>query len=173
MTKTTKPMNTEEQNMKLSMETDTGLIAFIAESNAIEGIASEPTEEEIDATDKFLRLRKLTIIALKKLVSVYQSDAVLRDQIGLNVCVGNYVAPNGGPQIKLDLEYLLSDITSCPNDFSPYAFHHEYESLHPFTDGNGRSGRAIWAWHMIRVGRNPFELPFLHRFYYQSLECWR
>jgi Fic family protein len=60
-----------------------------------------------------------------------------------------------------------------PKGFSPYQQHHQYESLHPFTDGNGRSGRTIWAWHMMRVGRDPFALPFLHRFYYQALEAGR
>jgi len=40
-------------------------------------------------------------------------------------------------------------------------------------DGNGRTGRAIWAWQMQRLGRDPFALPFLHRFYYQTLEAIR
>ena len=45
-----------------------------------------------------------------------------------------------------------------------------YEMLHPFMDGNGRSGRALWAWMMLRLGQDPFALLFLHRFYYQTLE---
>jgi hypothetical protein len=33
-------------------------------------------------------------------------------------------------------------------------------------------GRAIWvwAWQMQKMGRDPFALPLLHRFYYQTLE---
>ncbi len=45
-----------------------------------------------------------------------------------------------------------------------------YELLHPFSVGNGRSGRTLWAWCMLRRGDDPFTLPFLHRFYYQTLE---
>lgn len=45
--------------------------------------------------------------------------------------------------------------------------------LHPFMDGNGRTGRAVWAWAMQRDGQDPFALSFLHRFYYQTLEYSR
>lgn len=43
-----------------------------------------------------------------------------------------------------------------------------YETLHPFTDGNGRSGRALWLWAMGGIHRAP--LGFLHHFYYQALQ---
>lgn len=48
---------------------------------------------------------------------------------------------------------------------SPFTTHLRYESIHPFSDGNGRSGRALWLWQM--KGRAP--LGFLHQFYYQTL----
>lgn len=40
-------------------------------------------------------------------------------------------------------------------------------------DGNGRSGRAIWAWMRLKENRDPFQLGFLHSFYYESLENYR
>ena len=45
-----------------------------------------------------------------------------------------------------------------------YAF--GLSSNHPFTDGNGRSGRALWLWQM----NNHAPFGFLHTFYYQTLE---
>lgn len=51
----------------------------------------------------------------------------------------------------------------------PWKMHVAFEKLHPFMDGNGRTGRALWAWHMKQLGLDPFALSFLHRFYYQTL----
>jgi hypothetical protein len=42
-----------------------------------------------------------------------------------------------------------------------------------YMDGNGRTGRAMWAWQMHGLGHDPFALPFLRRFYYQTLEASR
>jgi hypothetical protein len=143
---------------------------FVTESNAIEGIHREPTDAEVQATVDFLRLDEVTIPDLCNLVSVYQPGNGLRMQRGNNVRVGRYVAPEGGPHICQKLEELLCIIhPNSPIPSNPWRLHCQYESLHPFTDGNGRSGRALWAWQMVRRPEG-LSLGFLHRFYYQTLE---
>jgi len=141
--------------------------AFVEESNRIEGIHGIPTGEEVLATKNFLALRKLTIDAVKGLVAVYEPSAELRDRRGLDVRVGDYIAPLGGPSIRGNLYLILSNANFGTH---PYTTHQSYEALHPFTDGNGRSGRAIWAWQMINQRGEDLTLGFLHRYYYQSLE---
>jgi hypothetical protein len=143
------------------------LADFIRESNRIEGIYRAPTRAEIAATQTFLDLPTLTIADVAGLVTVYQPGAILRDQPGLNVRVGNYVAPPGGPEIPIALKTLLGRINAGP--ILPWEAHVAYETLHPFTDGNGRSGRAIWLWQHLGVS----PLGFLHEFYYETLSCIR
>ena len=53
---------------------------------------------------------------------------------------------------------------------TPFGIHLRYETLHPFMDGNGRSGRILWAWQMLHHDIAPgIRLGFLHAFYYQTL----
>jgi Fic family protein len=79
-----------------------------------------------------------------------------------------YTAPPGGRGIKARLKVLLAKVNSDPKGYDPFDMHCEYEMLHPFTDGNGRSGRLLWAWHMLKRGES-LSLGFLHQFYYQAL----
>lgn len=137
---------------------------FVAESNRIEGITRPPTKAERDEFERFLALPEITVSELQHFVGVYQAEAVLRDRAGLNVRVGSYLPPPGGPEIREQLGELLKQVNLMPE--SAYWHHLRYETLHPFTDGNGRSGRAIWAWQM-----RCFPLGFLHRFYYQALDA--
>lgn len=136
-------------------------IDFIRESNRIEGIHREPTQLEIDAYKQFMARTVISVGNLSQFVGVCQPGAVLRDKVGLDVRVGTYFPPKGGPHIRLALNQLLDDPT-----LTPYQRHCAYESLHPFTDGNGRSGRMLWMWDMKHA-----PLGFLHHWYYQSLDA--
>lgn len=137
---------------------------FVRESNRIEGIEREPTNGEVAEYFRFMDLPKPTVADMEHFVKIYQPNATLRDKAGLDVRVADYLPPKGSPKIRTRLEGLLD----CCEDTRPYFTHIQYESIHPFTDGNGRSGRMLWAWQMARRGYN-FKLGFLHKFYYQTL----
>ena len=148
-----------------------GLIDFIRESNQIEGILREPTQNEIAAHEQLLKLPQLHPTTVGDFQAVIAPGKPIRERRGMNVCVGNFIAPEGGPGIVRRLERILHKANYTSDD--PWSVHVAFELLHPYMDGNGRTGRAIWAWQMKGLGYDPFALPFLHRFYYQTLEASR
>lgn len=144
------------------------IIAFARESNLIEGIVRDPTVDEIEAHVRLLNMFDVTASALGDFQSVVAPGKPLREKSGMNVRVGNYVAPEGGPNIVRRLQKICRDASSGAPIWKT---HVQFEKLHPYMDGNGRTGRALWMWMMHSKGHQPFALPFLHRFYYQTLEC--
>ena len=141
------------------------LVDFVRESNRIEGI-SAGTVTEVEAHERFLANKHMSVPDLIQLVSVLEPTAQMRNAIGQDVQVGWHIPPRGGPRVHMDLATLLGDI-QMEGGLDPYLSHVRYETLHPFTDGNGRSGRALWLWHMGGIEKAP--LGFLHTFYYQTL----
>ena len=146
------------------------LIRFVIESNYIEGL--DTSTSHVDAHRTFLAEPVVTVSALCGLVRVLQPDARLRDRSTMpGVRVGDHIAPPSGPGIVERLESVLR----AAGD--PWRQHVEYESLHPFSDCNGRSGRALWLWrHVNEPGHDPHavERGFLHSWYYHTLaRCGR
>lgn len=141
---------------------------FLTESNHIEGIHRGPTADEQAAFERFMSLFQVHATTLGDLQAVFAPKMPLRTKTHHNVQVGSYIAPLGGPAILRRLQALLRRMHSS-ND--PWKIHVQFEMLYPYCDGNGRTGRMLWAWHMRAIGRDPFALPFLHRFYYQTLEA--
>ena len=139
--------------------------AFVAESNKIEGITRLPFISEIEAHNTFLNLEEITIDSILDFVSVYEPTARLRNKVGMDYRIGSHIPPSGGWMLESMLKNLLLDLPML----TPYETHIRYEKLHPLTDCNGRSGRAIWAWMMLKHHRG-YPKGFLHHFYYQSLD---
>ncbi len=144
---------------------------FVHESNRIEGIVREVGDlqfaREVVATQEFVNCDYPTVVGLCDFVATVTSralhPAVLRDKPGMNVQVGDHFPPHGGPEVEVALETILRNLYRL----TPFQAHVEYECLHPFTDGNGRSGRVLWLW--MLGGKAP--LGFLHQWYYQTLEA--
>ena len=143
------------------------LCKFLTESNLIEGITEFHMVDQLAAAGKFLALPRIEIGDLVNFVGVIQPDAHLRTNLFDDVTVGGYTPPRGGPHI-FSLLLVLLRTTNFRHSPDAWGTHLEYERLHPFTDGNGRSGRMLWLWH-VQKRITSDSIGFLHTFYYNTL----
>jgi len=149
---------------------------FVKESNKIEGITRDPSKEELEITHNFLLLDRVDMEALHTFVSIFEPGARFRCKPGLNVLISTGAVINhrpipGGPEVVAKFDQVVGEANAGAH---PWIVHQAYETLHPYTDGNGRSGRMLWAWQMVKQAVSPgLALGFLHAWYYQSLEHGR
>jgi Fic family protein len=96
-----------------------------------------------------------------------------------------YVPPQDGTEIvrhMTALEQFINDDTA--SDLDPLIkmalIHHQFESIHPFSDGNGRIGRIINVLYLTRTGLLEIPILYLSRYitthksdYYRLLQAVR
>lgn len=65
-------------------------------------------------------------------------------------------------QLMSDLERFINDDGAFPADplIKMALIHHQFESIHPFYDGNGRTGRIICVLYLVKAGL--LEIPVLY-----------
>jgi Fic family protein len=170
------------------------------QANAFPEIPSSPAAKEVALYANALRhgfteqrrldglLTNNMIIAmfqmLKRTDSGFRSTpgtALKNDQTGEMV----YIPPQEGDAVRAHmaaLEIFIND--DGQSDLDPLVkmaiIHHQFESIHPFSDGNGRLGRIINALYLTRTGLLDIPILYLSRYittrkgdYYRLLQSVR
>lgn len=150
------------------------LYKFAVESNRIENIVDEKCHSiHAAALKKFLKAKLITADELQIFVSTIEPEnGILRTQSNHRVWIGGHEAPSA-VTAQFRLKNLLNEISKEVYNREPWECHNEYENIHPFIDGNGRSGRALWLWQMINQYNYDLRFNFLHMFYYQTLQNYQ
>ncbi len=148
------------------MISDKCLRSFLLESNQIEDLNGYSIRE-FDEAKKFLALDELVVDDLIHFVHASEPGAVARTKMSIpNVRVGCHRGTKSGTNVMRGLRWVIN----CANNRSdPYILHRRYEDIHPFTDCNGRSGRILWLWQMVKFHGYEGDAGFLMPYYFQSL----
>ncbi|MFH1187339.1 MAG: Fic family protein [bacterium] len=164
---------TLEETEKILLQID--LDRFITEREIFE---AKNLARVVEYKDKRAKEQELTlgvILSLHKMLI-----ANIRDDIAGRfrkdnefVRVGNYIAP-APKEIKKTLETILAEYnaSSRENIIKRIArLHLAFEHIHPFIDGNGRIGRVINNYLLIREGFVPINIKFIDRKkYYEAFK---
>lgn len=87
------------------------------------------------------------------------------------VRVGSYRPPPpdavSGLMFEL-LEWWNRDAKKLSPVLSSSILHHRFESIHPFADGNGRTGRALALWELYRRGFDTHHIFSVDEYYWED-----
>jgi len=130
----------------------------IHESNLIEWIDDTKEDEQSLVAWKWLKkqekLSHSVVCHLHKLITLNQLvgyfKGYYRDISQSNVQVGGRVAPHYSELGSLMFNW-IEDIA----DHTPIENHIAFEHIHPFVDGNGRTGRMLMWWQELKNGQEP------------------
>lgn len=138
---------------------------FLKESNAIERVYDEDSLQQAQyAWEYLIKQKEMTIGVIKKTHKILMLNLPLQpDEKGYfrkcEVSIGyrfglNYVlVPEAIQQWCSDMNFDYKDIADFEaREFQSKAFHVEYEKIHPFVDGNGRTGRMFMNWWRLKNG---------------------
>jgi len=164
---------TLEETEKILLQID--LDRYITEREIFETKNLARVVSYIDKKAKEQELNIDMILTLHKmLVSNIQDEIAGRfREKNEFVRVGNHIAPRPeevvGLLIKMLVEYLASSHENIIKRLAK--LHLTFENIHPFIDGNGRIGRVINNYLLIREGFVPINIKFIdRRKYYQAFK---
>lgn len=159
----------KQQRTKINMDFD--VIDFLSESNAIEGVHDSQSLDQAVLAWKYLTSEeKLTKSVILKTHKILMLHHLFGNRRGYYRSV-NVVARKGGVVIKRYPEWSMvnfmmnswiNQVKVPPSTGLPdreiflmewvKKCHIDYEEIHPFIDGNGRTGRMFMNWQRLKLG---------------------
>jgi Fic family protein len=89
----------------------------------------------------------------------------------IRVKVGDYIPPrpeNVRPMMSALLDWWNKEATKISPVLSSAIVHHQFETIHPFADGNGRTGRMLSLWELYRRGFDNHHIFSIDEFYWED-----
>lgn len=130
---------------------------FLNESNKIEGVFDDLSFIHASHAWNYLMTQKImTIGVVKKTHKMLMmiSSGLMPDQRGYFRKIPVWVGGREGvdhKKIKERMDEWCAAMNSTNPTHDYKTLHVIYENIHPFVDGNGRTGRMFMNWHRIKI----------------------
>lgn len=143
------------------------LLEFLRESNAIEGVYDQQSvDDALEAWSYLITKNKMTPYVVKQTHKILMKNQPLEEKykgkwrdfeiyVGQR-CGADPLAISGYMGVwcrvinhSLTIKYLD---TERKKEWATQSLHVNYEIIHPFADGNGRTGRMFMNWQRLKMG---------------------
>lgn len=154
-------------------------VRAIEEGREIPATAQRPRREVANYfaglrfVEKNARRTAITHAEVLKLHRIMAGEVMDQGTAGqyrtIRVKVGRYVAP---PPARV--QPMMSELLEWWNEqqispiLSSAIVHHQFETIHPFADGNGRTGRMLSLWELYRRGFDDHHIFSIDEFYWED-----
>ncbi len=125
--------------------------------------------------EKKARKRRIAHEDVLSLHSIMAGNVMEQGEAGryrmIRVRVGSYVAPPPEEVSALMfhlLEWWNSDARALSPVLSSAILHYQFEAIHPFADGNGRTGRALALWELYRRGFDSHHIFSVDEYFWED-----
>ena len=162
------------------------LFKYRLQENSSKNLAAKEVHQYSDALN-FLwkRLGKNNLMTINNITEAVQ--IIKNNQSGVRKLTGTVIAnaktgetvytppePNQLTGLLTDLEQFIND--SNDSDLDPLIkmaiIHHQFESIHPYNDGNGRIGRIINVVYLVQQGLIELPVLYLSRYINHNKEAY-
>lgn len=124
------------------------------------------TKKNVPLSESIIKQVHYLVLADKK------NDRGIYRQVPVRI-IGAYIQPVQPYLIQPKMEQMITDYyRSTEHILTKLArFHLDFESIHPFIDGNGRTGRLLVNFELMKAGFPPIDIKFTDRIaYYKAFD---
>lgn len=156
-------------------------VRAVEEGREVPAVAARAQREVVNYfaglryVEKNARRKTITHEDIFKLHRIIAGDVMDQGAAGryrtMAVRVGRYVPPPAADVSGLMFELLTwwnQDAARVSPVLSSAILHYRFEAIHPFADGNGRTGRALALWELYRRGFDTHHIFSVDEFYWEN-----
>src|SRR6266508_3688 len=156
-------------------------VRMIEEGQSIPSVTERSRREVLNYftalrfVERHQRQAKITHDSVLELHAIIASEIMDQGRAGryrdIRVRVGSYLPPppeQVSGLMKELLDWWNKDAAQWSPVLSSAVIHYRFEEIHPFADGNGRTGRALALWELYRRGFDTQHIFSVDEFYWED-----